>query len=556
MTSQTVYQVNEDSQLKAQLAEILGVSDSNSWNVSDFVENLYHVHYNDKSAGYIPADVTSLRGVTVDLDSGIVVNRSYGYIPSLGSDTFLPLPNGTVTLNGDTQQYVVKPESSRIYRGINGTLLTVFLNGGKVYHATHRKLDSAKSKWGSVKQTFLQMYEELGGPKNEELFDLTKTHSPYVHMFSIVHPSVAVGTKYPIGNGFILYLGAAKVWDDSVNGPYKETLDNSDPRPYATIDHDLRTPNTFMDSVLYDELPVPGQLYRSTELTFPEAHEFLQYGWYPTASDDIKAIGNKEPRLGLGEFILVEMLDDNGNIKEVVKVESSGYTWRSTVRNNSDNLKFRYFDYMTSAYQRQDETGSVFYANMNPVLNVNRITREYVKLLVEDGNLFTLPLGDRTDIDTVDKRLLNSNYLFVLATPPHQQLEVLSYYDDFLLARKQVSKFLKDVYSGNNTGETGNEMYDVEYIMKAIARLINVVHTRVNAAVSNAYARGYRMSGKDKSKTIKEQCDAAADREYGASLYRLRKHALHVEDALVEQSRGMLPNGREYRPYSTVKLGK
>ncbi|MEK7070367.1 MAG: hypothetical protein AAB966_01025, partial [Patescibacteria group bacterium] len=101
------------------------------------------------------------------------------------------------------------PISGTIIKYREGTTIRVFRTNGKTYFSTYRRLRMTKSKWCDS-QFFDKIYSSLDGPKEEELFDLTKPDSPWTHYFLLHTPELLLTSREELLKGYIMYYGFRK----------------------------------------------------------------------------------------------------------------------------------------------------------------------------------------------------------------------------------------------------------------------------------------------------------------------------------------------------------
>lgn len=220
-----------------------------------------------------------VRGWVVDTKTMQLVAKSFPYTPGVTLDELEEREELTIIDDAGTRHLFRKP---LIKEGFEGTTIRVFRHGGKTYYASHRRLDTSKSRWGSS-IPFRQMYDDLGG--RHDLFDETKLYSPYCYVFLVVHPDVAHVSQQDIGKGHIQFLHCVSCYD-------KDTC------KYPTEQVD----------------------WQKRSLDSPPALSLEQ-------ANDV---------LSKGGFLIVSKEDG-----DAIKVLSNDYLFRSTIRNNDPNLLHR-----------------------------------------------------------------------------------------------------------------------------------------------------------------------------------------------------------------------
>jgi hypothetical protein len=129
-----------------------------------------------------------------------------------------------------------------------------------------------------------EMYEELHGPSNEDLFDMTKKYSPFVHMFLMVHPDVLSCTKQDVGVGYMVYVGNMRAWDV-----------NSSPYPNEETEQEAKS---LQLSSLIPTSPSSPVVIGAPKFTLEEATEHLQRGFADASEAELAT----DERLGSGSL--------------------------------------------------------------------------------------------------------------------------------------------------------------------------------------------------------------------------------------------------------------
>lgn len=434
-------------EVKKQIAEILGYTGSEfmgttwpEWEItdSDPENNLYLVHYTPQ------ADMSKykmLRGLVIDVQAKTIVGRSFDYAPTIVSNTLSVEDDGCYHLQ-DVQgdEYLVKASTSRLKVGYDGTLMRVFKHNGKVYHSTHRRLHTERSRWGKS-MPFEEMYYYLGGPKDEELFSPESKYSPYCHIFIMVHPDVLNVSKENVGGGFLVYLGSKKMWSVLPQEcPYGEE---------TQIDSSLRTPKVLeaLPPNFSRERDGPVIIHPQ-DVSLTEAHNHLKWGFYPPSS-------TSDPRLSSGEFIMVYQHNEHGEITDMYRINSISYNWRLSMRDNDPNLLHRFYALnMGSQLHLDTPSGWEGYIGRFPLLKP--YTYDSIKNMINRKPIITWPEESNGEwIENEDDAFYNIWMGYLLAVPIDKQASVLSMYKEFNYNRGRIIKWLRTLLSSQeNTGGT------------------------------------------------------------------------------------------------------
>lgn len=427
--------IEKKQDIRILISEILKIpNDPRNWVVQDEIpeQNLYLIHYSQT------ADLNvygNLRGLIVDTELKSIVCRGRCYTPIVTSDHLvLNQQNQLVLVDENKQVHTISKFS--IERGYEATTLNVWKHNGKVYHSTNKTIDASKSHWGKSK-TFLQIYRELGGPADEELFNPGLTHSRFVHEFLIVHPDLLNVTKLPIGEGFIVYINAKVMWD--LENPNFQTVVNK------IFDFEPKGVKGSPDLLMNSKTPF---IHTPTQITLEQANDHLKYGFY--REQDLSKI---DPRLTPGEFIIVYSFDAAGKIEKIVKVQSTAYAWRSGVRNQNPNLKQRLFMLVNDSYKEKtdhpEESYDRFLAKY-PLIAPKELS--LVMDILSKGPIIIFPQDkDYTKdkypdmIQKTEQKFYNIFLCFFMAVPLNFQEYVLNLYNEFINDRNEVMEWLKEL---------------------------------------------------------------------------------------------------------------
>lgn len=348
------------------LASLLELPASRSWNCVDESSSLQLFHYNIEKTP--DEGVEKIRGLVFDSEEEIVVARSYNYTPNCVLPQIELEEDGSLKLeDSDGKEHLLRDFSFCL--GYEGTVMRVFKHGGKVYHSSHRRLDTFKSTWGNS-PPFLSVYKQLGGPSDEELFNPSKNYSPYCHVFLMVHPKLLLSSLQPIGKGYLVYLGALDMY--SSNPPYPEEECDLEKRSFPTI--------TSFPENMEEETPF---ILSPQEISLEEANKHLREGW--------QGLG--------GEFIIVSSKESKrGEFPSLIKISSPDYEKRTEVRNHDPSLYHRYVELSSRAATMNKELFQSTYK-----CGENTTMFERYQLILEDFISY-LPLHMRAECkDFADK---------------------------------------------------------------------------------------------------------------------------------------------------------
>ena len=326
-----------------------------------------------------------------------------------------------------------------------------------------------------------------------------------------------------MGPGYLVYLGFKRMWDPEYSDcPYKQRDQMGEPigddfaedtRPDAGwIDPYVHVPNTL--PVLNNLEEVEEKIIYSPEnLTIEQANKHLRFGFY----DSFEGWENLDRRLLPGEFIIMEEVDAEGEIKSVYKIDSPSYTWRSSIRDNDPNLLHRFYQLVSDSYNnyknREDKDK---YKHKYPILTPYD-KKSIMKMIVEKAQPFVVwpqnTLEEDRDMKTRDELLYNVWLNFLISVPLHKQLEAVYYLDHLLEKRKELINWFL-------TLEKDNMVDPVVYSR----RVVQIITSARDFAQRNVQqGKNYDRRGKQMllSDMVQRNIRNFIFKEEGGSLYRL-----------------------------------
>lgn len=499
--------------IKTKIAQILGIELSDFWDILDSDEDhqLYLIHY---TPGANVTKFGDLRGVVVDLEAKTVVCRSFGYTPTAVKDELKLSPDQKLHVTDLLgEEHIIDPNQLRIKIGFEGTIMRVFKHRGQVYHSTHRRLKTERSRWGNS-IPFEEMYYVLNGPSDDELFNPQSDYSPYCHIFLMVHPDVLNVTKDDVQQGYLVYLGPKQLWSVEGNiSPYKQT----DPEGHPigeSWDQDPRPSAGWIDSTLYLPETQTERILTPMNLDLPAANQHLRYGFYDSFPDE-----QLDPRLRTGEFVILYKLDENQQITGLLKVESTAYRWRMDMRDSNPNLLHRFYQLLNGSYIRTETAeGLAEYRRRFPILTRYSVEsiKQHVPFIIWPQETMT-PEQENALIQSKDDRLYNIWLGYLMAVPLHRQCAVAEMYDHLITNRANVIDWLQNLEEINNVGQL-----DIpDRAKKIITQARDMAQRKLEQNVS-----GRRL---DVREMTRNNIRNLIYREEGSSLYRLVK-AMNEEE--------------------------
>ena len=502
---------NSSSDAKAIVGSVLGIEDSAAWDIisSDPDFHLFMAHHKPE------ANLTEhgqIRGVVIDTQAKAVVAKSYGYTPTVHLDS-LEVNAGTLNLVDETgTSHSIPLNLASITTGFEGTLISVFKHGGIVRRVTRKRLDPGRSRWGNSKP-FIEMYWDLGGPTDEDLFHPHTDYSPWCHNFIIVHPQVQIVSKDNVGPGYLVYLGPKQLWTlDRDECPYKQLdLNNElfEGVSQEVWDADSRPSAGWIDDTLM--LPAIGQgIVNPPDLTLAEANKHLRFGFY----DSFDGWETMDQRMLPGEFLVISWGEDK---EHSIRIESTSYQWRMAMRDNNPNLLHQFFKLVTSSYLRynlpeEKERYNHHFPDFTPYDEESIIGQ-----ITNDGPYVVWPqdpeFHQSEHLMTKESRMFNIWLAFLNVVPIQAQLEVSQYLGYLYKSRGALISWLRHLESKNQLDHT-----------TLSKRTINIIETARNYStqkISSGSNIGYNGKKLGKKALTRQNIKNLVMKERGDSLYKL-----------------------------------
>lgn len=269
-----------------------------------------------------------LRGVLVDTKHMTIIAMPYGVTPVVNADSILPDEEGVISVVDQFKRKIdFKVDDIVITPAFEGPQVTAVYHDGEFYLISRKQINSATTKWPGVKKSAREVYDELGGPQADDLFDTTKKYSPFSHTFIVSHPEWLVTSKQEVGPGYIVYVGSVHNWmATKTDSPY----------PLNEVDAEEHAPKTV--SVIPDPIEEPF-IYADKGMSLVDANEFLQYGW-SAAKEDAADL-----RLGTGEAVVVHVKGTD----DIYLFMSTALNHRKTIVGASPDHLFRFYQLMDDA---------------------------------------------------------------------------------------------------------------------------------------------------------------------------------------------------------------
>lgn len=440
------------------------------WDIEDHLPNsgVYLLHYKKEALRSIVNDpdfamsektaLFQLRGLIVDTrhPGGIkVVCRSFGYTPSITLDS---LRTGLIKAKDqvgvdvafDIKDAIIQPcyEGTLIRRWKHSYIDDDGKLNTQVFMSSHRRISVEFSTWSKSKP-FSELYKELKGPSDDELFS-DKLYSNICYVFILCHPSVIAASKVDVGKGWLINLrqimtnpvtsDSSVEWDQHWKKHHegKELImvaahkdDNGDfavPIP----------PPSESEGYIYGPSQLGGK-YSSQEDALKVANMILSDGYSGYGSE---VYYNMDYRLRPGEPIIVLY---GGTM---IKVSPLCYQWRVAMVNGNGNRYNQFtklIDYSAVGSKEFKGEGQIFdgtehkysYDDLFPHLGAPT-DAQFKEFSERKEPMWLLPTFAYDPLTDRDARIRNILMCYAMALPVAHQLEAFSYYDLFTSRRAKL----------------------------------------------------------------------------------------------------------------------
>ena len=476
--------------LTLRIMSILNLTSEVGWEVVDSYKKLKLVHYKDDADMLA---VGHLRGILVDVEAGLIIASSFGYTPTVCTNQLIVNNEGNIVLQDEYSVHTFGGANTKIKRCYDGgVVLRVIYYEGECYRLTHKKIKPMKSRFGNS-CFFTQMYKEAGGPLDSQMFDLTKKYSPMYYVFLVVHPKLLMATRQNVLKPYVVLLSINHLW-------------NPETGPFPIEEVDLDTSYSFETSpFIASEMNQPFVHFPET-LTLQQANKHLLTGYY----DDVP---NVDIRQLPGESLIVYKFL-NGQVIDIVKVNSVAYQYRFNMRNNDPSIYHQFYNLVNHSY-----TSLSYHTNYVEFKNKFMLLDHYTKddlvdKIEKEGKIMYLNQGDIKDRKDRDSILEMIWLNYVVSLPFNMQLEACGFLERFLVERDQVTRWLISHETGHLEKKDLTER-GVSLIMAARTTATSLVNTKKAAKYDDA---------------IKVVISNFVRNEWGASLYALVKKMKNIKE--------------------------
>ena len=469
--------------------------------VSEYKEDGIHlvlVHYKEDCTNH---NVYKHRGTCVDLLHKNVIATSYGKSPCVVDHELTVDEDGCLLFQDDQQKeysFCVNGNETEIYPAFEGVFLRFIWHNRKMISMTHRKLNPVHSRWGNSKK-FLDVFFEVTGIKQEQLFDCELDYSSTCHEFLLVMPELLVGSKQIVKSPYALYLGSHEtplfMFDSCTFGHCQ----------FESIEMD--TPQKIMDK--------PG-IYKVKPMDVYTAEKFLNKGFNPeffNANNDPSVIPN------IGESLLiVSRNNQDGKVSQSIKVNSSAFQWRCDIRENNPNLKHQFYAFLGELYNISNPQKFIqamyerdlFHFEPSNLLELESL---YTSMGMPISVSFKETMSP--NYSTLDSRIHVLFLNFFISLPYHLQLQAFDIYKTFYATRNDLLNFLSRV--------AYEKMYK-PMLLKECKSLTPRMLAIILNAMEHTQKQMAQRPGVIFTKTTEDNIKFLIQKENGRSLYKMTTH--------------------------------
>ena len=409
-----------------EIMKIANLPTSEGWSVIDSrpTEGLYMITPDEDHID----SLSDIIGAIIDVPKGVIVSRTLPKVGRVFSKGIINEKGFFRLTDLSGKEHVISEDEVLIHPKIEGIDLNVFYHNGHMYISSATKMHVDMSRIPEMKtNTFTEMYEALGGPTAEELFDTRKKFSPNVYHFVISTPETILCSKIPCISSFLVYLGKTQT-------VFEYPVDDTD-----FSEWNLEGTSDDFSFVLRNK----GVIYHSKNISPDVANIFLRDGYGAGHSVEFS-----DERLEMGEAITLTVTPKNGGSPYQIMVESPGYNWRFDFLNEERNLKLRFYNL---AQMRKTDTrtpgGLQNFISKIPLLPLIPMDT-LIKHIETSGHILSYPQDIKADprnLHTVYGKLHNIWSAFILALPFNRQSEAAGFLRDFHSEIYEVAEWIMEL---------------------------------------------------------------------------------------------------------------
>jgi hypothetical protein len=454
-------------------------------------ESLRLVHYDQNTIHNTEVDneLRKIRGVIVDIEEKKVVCPSFGYTPSIVSNS-LPEPESVVKDSYD-KEYTF-PKEFKIFPVTEGTMIRVWKYKGQLMFSSHKRINCDKSRWGTS-GFFKDLFMKYIGDFN--LNDMVNEGK--IANFILMDKDLTIATKFPMGkrDGLIVFLG----FTDENN---------------TTISYETTLPSLKEHSI--DDTNTNTNLFSSWELNMEDANKHLTQGFYDYPAKEQSDI------LCLGEGLVITY-NKNGN-NAVMIVNSEAYTRRIKLVDNDPNILHRCYKLISKTYYPKVVNETDTYLNSFPavpVMSVEEINELETPFVTEmKGKNYTEDeLTNKLNKNSYELRLRNALTWYAMSLSLSHQLSAFQNINNLINERKQICDIMCTKYESFIKGDFDG--YETKYypdVFKYIQH--RIVNARDFAKTNN--------KGKTTPSMILNNIKTGVMRDSGDWLYNIAKVLIRI----------------------------
>lgn len=463
---------------------------SNYWSILDRHENLILLHYNPETVGEMLKDkdlseevknyILSFRGLVINVALKEIACKSFGYSPDVHVDD--SLPEKLIDVNGNDQSDFLQALAYRFYEGVG---IRVWHYHGQTYFSTNKKIDCSKSSFGKSPK-FLDIYRNLNGPTENELFSSNQFSSNIVYFFLLSVKELLVTSKIDVGNGSLVYLGYTHI---------EEHFNNN-------------------------EVPFWNQMSTPLPLTKDQINSTLYNGFLMT---------NTQPScdfLKFGEPVVFIKTNSVGAIVSTCKVIPKSYIAKTKILNQNPNLFHRACELNEITLKGDSEFFELFPLQIAPTPKQFQGLKDFVdsfELFTTDNDIVrNLYVASANEIkDSPDVRFRIALFALLMSAPSYHQIEICDFYDRFQQKKKLLFNFLNNNLS---------VLTDI-FVNKKPNTFLTQIQWTKNNTTTPAYrgverlittsVKGYPFQKKLTQEMIKDNLKLLVERESGSRTYQI-----------------------------------
>lgn len=492
-----------------QISNIYGISaidDEYPFEILDQLDDLVLIHYKESLLKSLTDDVEQynrlklLRGTIFDTsdDNIKVVCTSYGYIPTIVSDTVDFLDNSGSTVVSEDGINLTIPSKYSIYPIYEGTMIRVWLYNGNLMLSTYKKIDFSGSKWG-YSDLFINLFLEYAGYKYDD-FVSNFAKEGITSMYILMDQNTMMSTKFDLNGRPGLVIKVGEIREQEITPTYNTKLiKNTTPERKAAMnaiqaphtDYDWSTIPVLSSETFFNEPMYIGSHYKNKDV----ANGALRNGWSLL----------ENPRewydpFNTGEGVVVSYYDEITGRNSLYQILSSGYNWRrNVIVNGNYNIQHRLYEILTQCLLPKNNEVDTYRETFG--IQLDGLTDED---LTKTGD-------SKRDTEVVNNRFNNAAFIYTACLPYVKQEIAHEWSESIPSDRIEMSKLMSKNYK-----KIMNDEYFGDYEYTKYGGTIEYIKNRIQEAINMARAYG-------KLNMISYNIKIGVLRDTGENLYRMSK---------------------------------